>query len=267
MSDEANAGNDVNNGGDAGGNGDNGGGNSAETPAWMNSMPDAFKQNEGFAKFGEASDAYAKFDELLQAEGSALAIPGEDATDEDKNAFAMKMGRPETADGYEIGKPQDWPEDMPYDEALDGQFKDAAFQMGLSGEKASALHGWYNNLMLDAHKAEVQVEKAAMEKAENELKTAWKGDAYKVNTEMAHRAFLQFGGESEAEQKETLEFVDNTIVDGVVLGEHPRFLKLFHRIGLAISDDGANSGSNRASGELSEEDKAEKRFPNTNFKT
>lgn len=264
MIDEANAGSDVNDGGDAGGNENNGGGNGTEFPGWMDSLPDAMKQNEGFAQFGEASDAYTKLDELLKAEGNALAIPGEDATDDDKNAFAMKMGRPETAEGYEIGKPQDWPEGVEYNEALDGQFKEAAFAMGLSGEKANALHGWYNNLVLEAHSAEVQNEKTAMEKAENELKTAWSGDAYKVNSEMAHRAFKQFGGESEAEQKETLEFVDNTIVDGVVLGEHPRFLKLFHRIGAAISDDSANSGMNRAGGELSEEDSAKKRFPNSN---
>lgn len=267
MTIEANTGTEGAEGGDAGGTGGEGGGGSAEFPGWMDSAPDAFKKNEGFAKFGEVSDAYTKFDELLKAEGNALAIPGEDASDEEKNAFAMKMGRPETAEGYEIGKPEGWPEGVPYDEALDGQFKEAAFKMGLSGDKAGAIHSWYNNLMLDAHKAEVQVEKAAMEKAENELKTAWTGDAYKVNTEMAHRAFKQFGGESEAEQKETLEFVDNTIVDGVVLGEHPRFLKLFHRIGLATADDGANSGSNRASGELSEDDKAKKRFPNTEFKS
>lgn len=260
---ETNTGKEGTEGVNAGGTGGEGGSGGAEMPAWMSSMPDAFKQNEGFSQFKEPADAYTKFDELLQAEGNALAIPGEDASDEDKNAFAMKMGRPETAEGYEIGKPQDWPEGVPYDEALDGQFKEAAFQMGLSGEKANALHGWYNNLMLDAHNAEVQVEKAAMEKAENELKTAWTGDAYKVNTEMAHRAFLQFGGESEAEQKETQEFVDKTIVDGVILGEHPRFLKLFHRIGLAVSDDNANSGSNRASGELSEEDAAKARFPNS----
>ncbi|MCK5608526.1 hypothetical protein KAR91_41980 [Candidatus Pacearchaeota archaeon] len=266
MSNDTNTGTEGTEGGDAGGTGGEGGGG-AEMPTWMSSMPDAYKQNEGFAKFGEASDAYAKFDELLKAEGGALTIPGEDASDEDKNAFAMKMGRPETAEGYEIGKPQDWPEGVQYDEALDGQFKEAAFQMGLSGEKANALHGWYNNLVLDAHNAEVQVEKAAMEKAENELKTAWPGDAHKVNSEMAHRAFKQFGGESEAEQKEAHDFINNTIVDGVLLGEHPMFLKQFHRIAKLTSDDNANSGMNNPSGELSEEQKDQKRFPNTKFKT
>ncbi len=251
---------------DAGGTGGEGGG-SVEFPGWMDSLPDAMKQNESFAQFGEASDAYSKLDEMLKAEGNALTIPGKDASDEDKNAFAMKMGRPETAEGYEIGKPNDWPEGVPYDDALDGQFKEAAFKADLSGDKANALHGWYNNLVLGQHNAEVQVEKAAMEKAENELKAAWPGDKYKVNTEMAHRAFKQFGGESEAEQNEMMDFVDKTIVDGLILGEHPKFLKLFHRIAGSISDDGANSGMNRGSGELSQEDKDKKRFPNTNFKT
>lgn len=266
MSEEANTGTDGTDGGDAGGTDGDGGSGSVEFSPWMDSMPDAFKTNERFAQFSEANDAYTKFDELLAAEGNALAIPGEDASDEDKNAFAIKMGRPETAEGYEIGKPQDWPEGVEYNEALDAQFKEAAFKMGVPAEMVKGFHGWYNGAVLDAHKAEVQNEKAAMEKANDELKTAWKGDAYKVNTEMAHRAFKQFGGESEAEQKETQEFVDNTIVDGVVLGEHPKFLKLFQRIGLAVSDDNALSESSLG-GELSEDDKAKARFPNTEFKT
>ena len=263
MSEETNTGAAGTEGGDAGGTGGEGG-SSVEFPGWMDSLPDDMKQNESFAQFGKASDAYTKLDELLKADGEGLAIPGEDASDEDRDAFAMKMGRPETSEGYEIGQPEDWPKDVPYNEALDGQFREMAFKAGVSGEAAKALHSGFNQMVLDAHNAEVQIEKADMEKAENELKTAWPGDAHKVNSEMAHRAFLQFGGESEAEQKETQEFVDNTIVDGVILGEHPKFLKLFHRIAGAISDDNSNSGMNRASGELSEEDQAKKRFPKSN---
>jgi hypothetical protein len=248
MSEEANAG-----GNEGGGEG------TGTTPTWMASMPDAFKTNEGFAQFGEAADAYAKFDELLKADGNALHIPGEDATPEDKEAFALKMGRPEKADGYEIGKPEGWPENIPYDEGLDTNFKEVAFEMGLSADKAANLHKWYNETQLKTHNEIIAAEKAAVEKADNDLKDLWKGDEFKVNTEIAHRAFKQFGGE------EAAEFLDNTVVNGVALADNPVFRKLFYEVGKAIGDDGANVGQTGLGGELTDEQKAEQRFPNTKF--
>jgi hypothetical protein len=241
----------------------NGGGNVGEMPAWMSSMPDAYKQNDGFAKFGEASDAYAKFDDLLKAEGNALVIPGEDATDEDRNAFYSKMGVPETPDAYEIGKPADMSEGMEYSEELEAWYKGFAHQNHLSADQAKSMFDGYNQMMGEAYKAELVAEKAAIEKAENTLKDAWPGDAYAENKEIAHRGFKRFSGDSEAEQKEAHDFINNTIVDGVLLGDHPVFQKLFHRLGVQTQDDkfsGERSGVDVA---LDDEAKARKRFPTT----
>lgn len=245
--------------------GDNndGGGNVGETPAWMSSMPDAYKQNEGFAKFGEASDAYAKFDTLLQAEGDALVIPGEDATDEDRNAFYSKMGVPETPDAYEIGKPADMPEGMEYSEELETWYRGFAHEKKLSSEQGKAMFDGYNEMMIKGHNAVLAAEKAAIDKAENTLKDAWPGDTYAENKEIAHRGFLRFSGEGEVEQKEAHDFINNTIVDGVLLGDHPAFQKLFHRLGVSTSDDNANAGRDGTDVVLSDEAKAKKRFPNT----
>ena len=240
---------------DAGG--DNGGGGAGDTPAWMNSMPDAYKANEGFAKFPEAADAYAKFDDLLKAEGDALVIPGEDATDDEKNAFFSKMGRPETADGYEVGKPSDWPEGVPYDEGLEAAYKQKAFELGLSGDKAAAMYGWYNELSLKALSDNDAAEKAAMEKATNELKDQWKGDDFKVNTELAHRAYKQYAGE------DGMEFIEKTMIGDIPLGDHPMFLKIFADIAKTISDDQGSGDRGGIEGNLSDEDKAKKRFPKT----
>ena len=242
----------------AGGN-EGGGEETVETPAWMNSAPDAYKQNETFAKFGEAADFYAKADELMKAEGDTLKIPGEDATDEEKSAFAQKMGRPETVEGYEIAKPTDWPEGIGYDENLDAAFKGWAFELGLPADTAKGLHERYNSAMLDAHNKIAEAEKAAIEKADNKLKDEWKGDDYKVNTEIAHRAFKEFGDD------EAAAFLDETMIGDISLGEHPVFRRIFANIGKATGDDNANSGSSGLGGELSPEQAAEKRFPNTKF--
>jgi hypothetical protein len=248
------------------GDGNDGGGNVGETPAWMNSMPDAYKQNEGFAKFGEAADAYAKFDELLTAEGSNLKIPGEEATDEERNAFYSKMGRPESADKYEVGKPDDWPENVPYDTELEGAFKEQVFAQNISGEAAKNLYDWYNGIMLDAHQSIAKADAEALTEATNELKKDWTGDKYKVNTELAHRAFKELAGDGEEAIAKAMDFIDDTKINGLALGEHPMFLRVFNNIASKIFDDSALSDRSQGDKVLSEEDKAKARFPKTKFK-
>ena len=85
---------------DAGG--DKGGGN--ERPVWLDSAPDAHKNNEAFYQFKEPGQAYDKLDSLLKAEKNMIVIPGEDAPEADRKAFYTKLGVPETADGYEFDK-------------------------------------------------------------------------------------------------------------------------------------------------------------------
>jgi hypothetical protein len=256
MSDENNAGASVAEGGDAGSvAGEGGDAGAVQTPSWMNSAPDAFKRNENFAKFSEASEFYAKADELLKAEGSMLTIPGEDATPEEKDAFAQKMGRPETAEGYEFGKPADWPEGVDYNSDLEAGFREMAFNANLPADQAKGILDWYNKISLEEHNATV----AATEKAINELKDKWKGDDFKVNTELAHRAFKQYGGDKEE------EFFKSSMVDGVPLGSHPIFLEVFAGIAKTIGDDKTGMGREGNMGEKSEEEKARARFPATKF--
>ena len=247
-------------GANAGGN-EGGGEGAVDIPTWMASMPDAFKENEGFAQFGEAADFYAKSDELLKADGSALHIPGEDATDEEKGAFAQKMGRPEVAEGYDLAKPDNWPEGVAYDENLEAAFRSFAFESGMSGDMATNAYNWYNKLSIDAHTANAEADKVATEKAIDTLKDEWKGDDFKVNSEKAGRAYAQYADDA------GMKFLDETVVDGVALGNHPAFLKLFKQISDTTSDDNMNTGRDNGFNESSDETKAKKRFPNTDFKT
>lgn len=249
-------------GGNAGSNGNEGGGNGMERPAWMNSLPDAMKQNERFAQFKEAGEAYAKLDSLLQAEGEALKIPGEDATAEERNEFYQKLGRPENAEGYQFGKPDNWPEGVEYHEGLEAAFKEKAFELGAPDKLAGELFSWYNEMILNEHKA---IEDAT-QKSIDELKNDWKGDKFKVNSELASRAMFNFAKETIGEEK-AKEFFDKAIVNGVPIGSHSVMLRIFSAIGSKIADDSGHLGGNGPGGELSPEQAAQKRFPNTKFKS
>jgi len=238
--------------------GNEGGANGADSrPQWMASLPDAYKQHEGFAQFKEPSEAWAKFDTLLKAEGSMVTIPGKDAKPEEVAAFYSKLGRPENVDGYKITKPADLPEGIPYDPAIEAEFKKFAHAQNLTAAQAESLYGWYYGLVKNGHASE----QARLEKAQGEaidkLKTDW-GAKFDGNKEIAIRAFKTFGNE------ETAALLDKQ-VDGVKLGDHPAFIKLFHSIGTKIMDDKATFGKDGGAGgdtvEAQERKRAEQMFP------
>ena len=236
--------------------GGNEGGNqgAVEFPGWMSSLPDSHKSNERFAQFKEAPAVWDKFDSLLQAEGKAIVIPDEKATDEQKAAFYTKIGRPETMDGYKITKPADLPEGLPYDPALEGAFKKFAFDNGLSAAQAEKFYSWYFGLAKNGYDAAQQKETAARAESESKLKTDW-GAKFDGNKEIAVRAFKTFG-------KDAVDLLETAKVGNVKLGDHPAFLKVFYEIGLKTMDDKA-TGGNESGGSIEDSEKtaADKMFP------
>lgn len=241
---------------EAGANGEGGENNGGEK-GWLSSIPENLREHEAFQGKENLSSVFKDYADLTVKSKDLLAIPGEDATDEDRAAFYAKLGRPEAAEQYELKTPEGLQEGL-HDEAVENAFKQLAFESGLSGDQASKLHGWYWNLVKSGQEQSQQ----ATEKAIDSLKDEWKGDAFKENTELAVRAFKQFGGD------EAQKFIEETRVGGVSLGDHPMFLKIFAEIGKKIGDDtmgGDRSGS--LDGVGSDEQVAKSRFPNTKFKT
>jgi len=237
-------------------------GTTVDQPQWMASLPDAHKQNPNFAQFKEAPLVWDRFDSLLKAEGSMVTIPGEQATDEERAAFYSKLGRPETADKYTFTKPADLPEGVPYSPEVEAAFKAQVHKLGLTDAQAKAQWDWYFGMSKEGFAKQQQAEQQANEAAINSLKDEWKGDEFKVNSELAARAFKKFGGE----KPEVAKFIEETKVNGLALGNHPIFLRVFAAIGKAIADDSMSAGGRSGGGgELSDEDKAKARFPNTKF--
>jgi len=245
------------------GGGNNAGGSGAvEYPGWMSSLPDAHKTNASFAQFKEAPQVWDKFDSLLKAEGKSIAIPDEKSTDEERAAFYTKLGRPETPDKYSITKPEGLPEIFKYDPAIEAAFKKHSHDSGKSDAQTKADWEWYWNTAKEGAIQQQKAEAQANEKAINQLKDEWKGDTFKVNSELAARAFKKFSGEN----PDAAKFVEETKVGGVPLGNHPIFLKVFAAVGQAIGDDSSGDGRDGGTGTLSDEDKAKTFFPNTKFK-
>jgi len=232
---------------------------------WRSALPDNLKNHDYVKDFTKPGDAIQAFVDLKTEAGSMLRIPGENATDDERSAFLNKLGRPENPDAYTLTKPENMPEGL-YSEDTEKVFRTVFHEAGLNDTSAQKLWGKYHEMAMEGHKIQAQKEKEASEKAVNDLRDIWTGDKFNQNVETAHRAFSGLFEKAE-DQEAAKAFLAETKVGNLEIGNHPMFLKLFHRVGSIVGDDSMNFGRGVVDGSgMTDEEAAQKRFPNTKFK-
>jgi len=240
--------------------------NNGSDLGWRAALPDDLKNHDFVKDYAKPGDAIQAFVDLKTETSKMLRIPDEKSTDEERSAFLNALGRPQTAEEYNLAKPEGLPEDVPYDENISETFKGIFHEIGLSNSQAETIWGKYHDFIKSGYETSKKAEQEALDGAINSLKDEWTGDKFKENTELAHRAFTGIF-EDKTKQEEAKTFIEETKINGLSLGDHPMFLKIFQQIGSVISDDRLNSGrGDGIQSGLSEEEQAKKRFPNTKFK-
>jgi hypothetical protein len=253
----------------SGGNNDQNNSSNNTPPAWIAQLDGDLQKNERFTQFKTISEMGKT---LLDLEGNSIRIPGENATAEERKAFYAKLGVPEAADKYELDDPK---LEKHYTAEADKMLRQVLLNAEVSKKGAKVIHQAFVDMLKGGitaqQKAETDrltAEQTVIDGAVNTLKDTWKGETFKANTELAHRAFknvIQWAGITEEEGK---KFFEETKIGSLALGNHPMLLKMFHAIAGKITDD--SMGGERGGGmfgEKSEEDKAKTRFPNTKFNT
>ena len=224
----------LNNQNDGGGNDGQQGDGQKNTPAFMAQLEKDLQSNERLAQFKNFSEM-GRF--VLDAEGKlkdSVKIPGNESTTEEKAAFYAKIGRPDKPDGYNITKPADLPEGIPYDPAFETAFKQFAHANNFSKQQAEEAYKWYYGLVVNgAAKQEADNVKAQTDGI-NALKDSWK-DKFDGNKKIAEIAFKEFG-------KDAANLLDEAKIGNIRLGDHPAFLKVFYEIGIKTLDDTALKG-------------------------
>lgn len=134
-----------------GGGGSGGGSGGENGKSWLESLPDEIKGDPSLKMFKEPSDlakSWVNAQKMIGAE--KVIIPNDKSTDEEWSAFHQKLGRPESADKYEI-KGADG---KPIDSEITKTFKDTAFKLGLSPKQVEGLAQW--NMGALSHAQELQ---------------------------------------------------------------------------------------------------------------
>lgn len=211
-----------------GGNGD--GTTGAAPPAWTAQLPDDLKSNETLTGFQTIGDLGKEFIGLRGKLENAVILPGEDASDDEWATFYQKLGRPESPDGYEFQRPDDLPEDMPYDEEREKDFRKLLYEIGATKSQADRLYKAYYEDTIQAWRKLQDQRKAYHDEQVTALQEKW-GDQYQANAEKALRVAAQFGPEGFD------EFLDTS-----GLGDNPMIVEFCHAISEAIGDDSLLTG-------------------------
>lgn len=181
-------------------------------------------------------EKYNSLDDMIKAHNhlggelrTRVALPSEDASDEEIDAYREAVGVPETADdyvlpdieGYEYSE-DDLAELEQWGEwALNNNIPQQAFMELIRSrvEDKFAVQAEHEKILI-----------AEQEKADNALRDEWGGD-YDSNMENAARAAHQFGGEAFVEALESIE-----TDEGQLLGDLPEVVRFLSSVGRLMEE-------------------------------
>lgn len=155
-------------------------------PAWMEQLPEEYRTGDNakqFAKFAKIADMAKAYSELESKTGNMVTLPAEGTSAEDLQKFYEKLGKPATADEYE----------MP-DESADF-FKKIAYDNNLTKAQAKAVF-----LAVAEHgKNVIEQSLADAQNAANETDKALRkeyGSKYSEKIALLKRGIAAYGGNS-----------------------------------------------------------------------
>lgn len=156
----------------------------AETPAWYDGASDetvGYIQNKGWQE--DPMKAISSYQELEKfrgvSEDKLIMMPKEGET---MDAVWNKLGRPESAEKYDLGLPPE----MPVDDARMGMAMEAAYKAGLSNDQIKALITADSEYNVQAQEHQAKELSRLQEVDVNDLKKEW-GEAYEERAELGRR--------------------------------------------------------------------------------
>jgi hypothetical protein len=205
---------------------------------WRSALPEEIRDDPSFAKFNDVTSLASSYVNLQSHLGrDKIAKP---VTDSDWDDVYEFLGRPESADKYEIELPEGLPDEIASqfnDETL-SSFKQEAHKLGLNAEQVKRLVAWQAGNMSNQHESYKGIIDQSMEQGETSLRQEW-GRAYDQNLGFARKAFVEYGGDELAAKMESSG-----------LGNDPDVLKAFANIAKTTMADkdlaGPSSGTHMA---------------------
>lgn len=208
-------------GGASGSEENNSTGQGATNLGWRAGLPSDLRDHEAFRDKGTVGDMGRSYLEMQQKLQNSVQIPGENATPDEKKAFARKLGVPESPEEYTINSSDD--------KEFSDHFKKLAHDSGLSKSQAEAIHAEVLRFSNARSQGLVEAQKEKQKAAETGLKQEW-GASYEQKDAAAKRFLLVAGS----------DFADAMTESG--LHNDPRVRKGLYMLSQMISEDRMVSG-------------------------
>ena len=215
--------------------------------AWLSSVPENLRDNDVLKGHASLPEALQEYVDLKVKSVGMIAKPTEKSTPEDIAAYRKAIGVPDAVDGYEVGKPENWPKD----------------------EQGNDMYLFDDYLPLKENMLKVAHEKgASKEVAESMWKTQmdfivksyenfeeYKTQQLAEKTEKLEKYWGQNLPKNKAETIEVLNRFESTLKDDDSLGgkkafqearrkieNEPELIHVFHSFYKSIGNDGHISG-------------------------
>ena len=202
------------------------------------SMPEGLRDEPSLQTFDSVDKLAKSYVNAVKKIGgnpdNLVSLPQEG---ESWDGLYNQLGRPERADGYDLGED---------DEGFLDNYKQFSHEIGLSQDQAENILGLYNNIQEEEAQDFEQSIKDLEVQSTIELQREW-GKNYDGNLDYARRAYAQFG---------TPELTE--IMDGSGFGNHPEVIKAFSKVGQLLGEEalavGTGLGRNQMSPQSAQEE-------------
>lgn len=143
---------------------------------WWHAVPEKdardLMEAKQYKNPAEVALAYHNANKMLNAQGNQIVAPAVDADQKEWDAFYTKLGRPESADKYELKAA----EGTQIDENLVKLGKDIFFGLGATPAKAQEAMDKWNAFVAESVKTAQEQQRVDNEKALSALATKWGAD-------------------------------------------------------------------------------------------
>lgn len=183
-----------------------------------------------FDRYSTIDDAANALLEKEQMLSKRVAMPGENATEEDMARFRKAMGVPDSVDGYDVEsmKPEAYTAEEWQSEAVQSVLSPviaAAHAAGVNQSGLKSVVDAYLNVSAAAAAEQARQDAAWAEAAEEQLRSDW-GSDYKANMAAAESAIAGIPG-----------IADLVLKDGSQLGNNPLFIRIAADLGRLRGSD------------------------------
>jgi hypothetical protein len=193
---------------------------------WRDSIPEEIRGHNSLrhiSDVGALAKSYVHAQSMIGAD--KVAIPGKHATEEDWNEVYQKLGRPESADKYEL-EMRNLPEGVESDEQTLEWFKNTAFKAGLTPSQAQTLMDEYNAMTGETVSMSGADIEMRVEEAERVLRQEY-GNAFEDRLSLGSAVLDEFGAEDISELQ---------LADGTLLGDNPDVVRFLVNVGRFMNE-------------------------------